>query len=153
MVVTSFNSLNSLGDSWRKIEQQTNEIRRTEIAVVQSTVYIGGNIQVNVANVGQIDFSKFSEWDIIAERQSGGTGRVKYIDSLPGSNEWTIEGLYLSDNSTVEIFDPGILNPGEVLKISINLDPVMIVGETVRLSVTTPNGITAQLQVTKITPP
>ncbi len=152
MVITSFNAANNIGDSWRKIEQQASEIRRTEITAELSTVYTGGNIVVNVVNAGQIDFSQVSKWDVIAERQSGGSYHIEYIDGLPGSNQWTMSGIYLSDNSTSEIFDPGILNPGEIMKIAINLDPAMGVGETSRLSVTTPNGVTAQLLVTRVSP-
>ncbi|GEM_PF-2263227 len=152
MLITSFNSASNMADSWRNMEQQASEIRRTEITTELPSAYTGGNLVVNVENAGQIDFSQFSEWDVIAERQSGGAYHIEYVDAAPGSNQWTMGGIYLSDNSTSEIFDSGIVNPGEIMKIAINLVPAMSVGETTRLSVTTPNGVTAQLLVTRAAP-
>jgi len=153
MVMTSLHSASSIADSWKNMEQRAGEIRRTEISADLPAAYTGGNLELMVVNEGQIDLSQFPQWDVIAQRQSGGTYHIEYTSNAsPGSNQWTMAGIYLLNNSP-EIFDAGILNPSEKMKLVINLNPEISENQTVRLRVTTPNGVTAQLLVTRVPPP
>jgi len=151
MMMSSFHSVSTVADSWRQMEEQSGDIRRTEITAVPPANYGGGNINLMVANDGQTNLDDFAYWDVIAQQQAGDTYYIAYTDgSTPGSNEWTVEGIYLSDNTTVaEVFDPDILNPGETMKMVINLDPDIGAGETGRVTVSTPNGVTSQCLVTR----
>jgi len=151
MAMSSFHSINTVTDSWKQMEQQAGDIRRTEIMAVPPESYGGGNINLMVQNEGQTDLGDFSHWDVIAQYQAGGTYYIVYTtDNPPGNDRWTVGGIYLSDNITIsEVFDPDILNPGETMKAVINLDPEIGAGETGRITVSTPNGVTSQCLITR----
>jgi len=110
-------------------------------------VHVLGNVTLAVANDGQTDLAEFATWDVIADYQNGGTGQLVYLEytagNPPGSNQWTVEGIYLS-NGNAEVYDPDILNPGEKLKLVIDLSPDIAPGTTARITVSTPNGVTSQ---------
>lgn len=148
MMLSSFSSINSIMDSWKKIEEETDIKRRTDIAAVPPENYSGGIIELLVENEGETNLSNFDEWDIIARYQTGGIYYINYTESDPGSNQWTLEGIYLTDNtSTPEIFDTNILNPGESARLNINLAPEIASGETAMIITSTNNGVTSQCLV------
>lgn len=151
MMMSAFQSATTVADSWKQMEQHASSIRRTEIAAVHSDNYSGGAINLMVANKGQTSLANFSRWDVIAQRQGSGAKYIAYTDNTtPGSNEWSVEGIYLSDNTSItEVFDPNILNPGETMKMVIKLNPEIGEGETGRITVSTPNGVTSQCLVTR----
>ncbi len=151
MTMSFFQSANTISDSWRQMEQQAGNIRRTEINAA-SPSYQAATFDLWVTNDGHTNLVEFPKWDIIAQYQSGGIDYQAYIDyttsSNPGNNEWTVEGIYLSDNIT-EVFDPNILNPGEKMKVTIKLSPALGQGDTGRITVSTPNGVTSQCLLTR----
>lgn len=149
MTMKTFTSASLLSDSWREMEERAEEIRRTDIAAVPPENYGGGVIDILVINEGQTSLESFSQWDIIARYQTGQISYIDYTDNTtPQNNQWTLEGLYLSDNtSRSEIFDLNILNPGETAKLKINLDPDLSIGEYGQIIVSTSNGITSQCMV------
>lgn len=151
MTMSSFHSASAVIDSWKQMAQQADSIRRTEIMAVPPGDYGGGAIDLMVRNEGQTNLAQFSHWDVIAQYQIGGTYYIAYTDNITlGSNEWRVEGIYLSDNITItEVFDPNILNPAETMKVVINLDPDIGAGKTGKIIVSTPNGVTSQCLVTR----
>lgn len=153
MTMSSFFSASTVADSWKQMEQQAGSIRRTKIVAVPPENYAGGSVNLTVRNEGQTNLDNFPHWDVIAQYQAGGIYYIAYTaDYPPGSNEWAVEGIYQSDNST-EVFDPNILNPGEKMKVVVNLDPEIDEGETGRITASTPNGVTSQCLVTRPLPP
>ena len=151
MMMNSFSSINSMMDSWMNMEKQAEAIRNTDIEIVPPATYTGGTIDLFIENDGNVNIDSFDQWDIIARLQ---TGDIRYIDytsnSTPGSNQWSTDGIYLSDNTSVpEIFDPNILNPGEALKVHINLDPEITPGEYAQLVASTANGVKAQCFISR----
>ena len=130
--------------------QQAGDIRRTEIAATLSGNYTGGNINLMVENAGQTNLADFAHWDVIAQYQAGDAYYIAYMDYPPGKDKWAVEGIYLSDNiSITEVFDPDILNPGEAMKMVINLETEIGEGDTGRITASTPNGVTSQCLVTR----
>jgi hypothetical protein len=115
-------------------------------------IQLQDNINLAVTNEGQTDLAEFAMWDIIAEYEHSGTSYLTYLeyttDSLPGDNQWMVEGIYLS-NGNAEVYDPGILNPGEKMKLSIDLNPGIEPGTTARITVSAPNGVASQCLVTR----
>ena len=153
MTMTAFQSASTLADSWKDMEQMAHEIRRTDITAYPPDNYSGGNIDVIVINDGQTDLNSFSRWDVIAQYQDGVSSYIDYTpNSSPSNNEWCVVGIYQSNNTTDEIFDPNIHNPGENLKLRIRLNPEISEGETARIFTSTPTGVTAQCQVTRPIP-
>ncbi len=151
MALSSLISASTVSDSWKDMEELSSEIRKTEIEATLSGNYTGGNINLMVANEGQTNLASFSKWDVIARYQNGNTEYIAYTATYPpGNDRWTVEGIYLSDNtSNAEVFDPNILNPDETMKVIIDLDPVISQGNTGRITISTPNGVTSQCLVTR----
>jgi hypothetical protein len=81
------------------------------------------------------------------QSQSGSVSYLNYRGSNPlGDNEWTVTGIYINTGNP-EVFDPGILDPGEQMIVAIQLNPEISSGEACRITISTPNGINAQTQV------
>ncbi len=104
---------------------------------------------ITFTNTGEEDISSdFPDWDIIWElRTASGLqiNRLAYTSSTPAANEWAISGIYQdADSLTSEVFDPGVINKGEDLIISINPDPAVEGTHWARLSVAVSNGVTAK---------
>ena len=145
MMMSSFHSAVTLTDSWKQMEQQAGKIRRTEITAAPPSSYQGGIIELTVNNQGQTNLADFSQWDIIAQKESEAADYIDYNADLP-ANSWKVKGIYQSDNST-EVFDPNILNPGEKMIVRVNLDPGLGSEQTARITVATPDGVTSECQV------
>lgn len=146
MTMNVFSAAVTVTDSWSKMEQSVEEIRRTSIIVTPLDNYIGGNIILLVGNNGQTDLGDFSKWDIMAEYQ---TGKVQYLDytadAIPAENQWSLQGIYMTSNISVrEVFDYNILNPWETAVLTINLSPEIEAGTYGRVTVSTVNGVTSQ---------
>jgi hypothetical protein len=151
MMVSSFTSISTIVSSWQQMEEEADNIRRTEISSIPPENYTGGIINLLVSNNGEMNLISFDEWDIIARYQTGGVSYIDYTENLtPGLNQWTVEGIYLSDNLSIsEVFDPGILNPKETVKLKINLNPEIAIGETGLISTSTENGVTSQCLISR----
>ncbi|HEY90209.1 MAG TPA: hypothetical protein G4O07_00070 [Dehalococcoidia bacterium] len=108
----------------------------------------GNSVCLKVINQGEASLTEFAKWDIIIQYENGTATYMIYTTSTtPGSNEWTVAGIYLLSEDP-EVFDPGILDPGEQMKLSLNVDPAISPGETVRITVSTPNGVKSMCLVT-----
>lgn len=151
MMVSSFTSISTIVESWQQMEEEADNIRRTDISSIPAENYTGGIIDLFVSNKGETNLLSFDEWDIIARYQTGGICYIEYTDNItPDLNQWTVEGLYLTDNLTIsEIFDHGILNPDETAKLRINLNPEIAVGETALINTSTENGVTSQCLISR----
>jgi hypothetical protein len=147
MMMGLFQSTTGLAHSWQQMEQQAGSIKLTEINVVPPENYNGGLIDLTVLNVGQSNLDDFPGWDVIAQYEGGSLSYIAYSESYPpGNNEWAVNGISITGNGP-ESFDPNILNPGEEMNMVINLHPEIDEGETARITVTTPNGVTSTCYV------
>ena len=149
MTVGVLQSANTLGDSWKAMEAQSISISETGIGATVSGNYTGGLIDVAVQNEGRTNLYDYARWDVIIQYQSGDAFHLSYAGTyLPGSGEWTKEGISMADGSP-EVFDPNILNPGEVMIVAIDSGMEIGIGETARIVISTPNGVTSQCFVTR----
>jgi hypothetical protein len=151
MTVSTFQSANKMADSWKMMEKQSSIIRRTDIAVLPPPDYQGGTIDLTVQNTGHTDLAEFAAWDVIFQYQSSSACYLTHAAYPPAGNQWAVKGIYLSEG-VPEVFEPNILNPGEYMVVSVNLNPGIGEGETGRVTVSTPVGVTSQCQVTWLPP-
>ena len=146
-VMSSFQAASTVTESLKEMEMQAEDVRRTEIDVLDNNDVGDGDIYITVENEGQTNLAQFSKWDVIAMYQDGGTDYSTYLeyttDNPPGNNRWTVEGIYLP-NDDPEAWDPDILNPGEKVKLLIDLNPLMAKKTYGRITASTPNGVTSQ---------
>jgi hypothetical protein len=151
ITVTVFQSANNLGDAWKDMESQSISISDTEISILFTGTYTGGEIDVAVQNEGRTNLYDYPSWDVIIQSQSGDAFHFSYVEAYPpASGEWAIEGIFMADASP-EVFNPNILDPGEVMNVAINPEPEMNIslGETGRIVISTPNGVTSPCFVTR----
>jgi hypothetical protein len=150
MTVNVFQSANTLGDAWKDMEAQSISISETEISVLFTGNYSGGLIDVAVQNKGRTNLYDYAGWDVIIQYQSGNASHLSYVETYPpSSGEWAIEGIFMDEGSP-EVFDPNILDPGEVMNVAINNSEMEIgIGETGRIVISTPNGVTSQCFITR----
>jgi len=62
-------------------------------------------------------------------------------DYPPGANQWSIEWIRVTETGTDEVYEPGILNPGEQMRIRVSVSPSVGSGTTNQITVATPNGV------------
>jgi hypothetical protein len=104
---------------------------------------------VAVQNEGRTNLYDYAGWDVIIQYQSGNASHLSYAATYPpGSGEWAIEGIFMA-NESPEVFDPNILDPGEVMIVTIYPEREIGTGETARIVISTPNGVTSQCFVTR----
>lgn len=149
MAVSTMQSNDKVAASWKQMETQSIEIMRTSIVAQPSSNYNGGPISITVQNDGQTNLSDFAEWDVIVQYESGGVSYLTYSESSsPGNNGWTVLGIY-SSGETPAIFDPGVLDSGEQMILSVKLNPELSSGQSCRITISTPNGVKSQIQVNR----
>jgi len=130
-----------LGEQGIRVE----EIMRTELLPITASQPSADLLEVTLRNSGQTKLSDFEKWDVVVQYHDAGlTYHVEwlpYTAGAPGNNEWTKEGIYLNAGGKIaEVFDPGILNPGEEIIIEAKLNPSVGAGTTNLVVVSTPNG-------------
>ena len=133
----------------KELSVRDGEIMRTELALLTTEVSGAGKyLDVSLRNSGQVKLASFSKWDVIVEYYGQGGGYhitwLAYTDGTPGNNQWTVDGIYLSsENLTAEVFEPGILNPGEEMVVEANLNPRVRNKTAGDVVISTPNGVSA----------
>jgi len=149
ITVTVFQSANNLGDAWKDMESQSISISDTEISALFNGAYTGGEIDVAVQNEGRTNLYDYPSWDVIIQYQSGDAFHLSYVEAYPpGSGEWAKEGIFMAGSSP-EVFNPSILDPGEYMTVAINPEMEIGIGETARIVISTPNGVTSPCFVTR----
>lgn len=142
----TFSSMATLADSWREMEVRTGEISRTALAVV-STTNTPPTATVTLSNSGQTSLRDFAAWDVAMDYyETDGTYHQVWLQYLathpPGNNQWALEGIYSdAGTSAAEVFQPGILDPGEEMVITIQLSPAARTTGLNLVVVGTPNGV------------
>jgi hypothetical protein len=149
LAFSNLRSTSQLADSWKQMAAQTSEISRTGISATPTSSYGGGNVEVRVENDGQTNLADFKGWDVLAQYETNGTAYITYSSIYPPTeNQWTVKGIY-SSGDIMEIFDPNVLDPGEQMVVSINLNPELASGEVCKITIVTPNGVKTQTQISR----
>jgi len=147
----AYSSFDSVSQSLKQTVQTTQEVSRTDITVIRA-LRNGSFVEVYVLNSGKVHLAQFADWDVLIQYYDAGktyhiTPVLYTSNSNPGDNQWTVAQIY-SDSSmtTKEVYEPGILNPGEVLFIKARLSPA-VGSKTVNMAtVSTDNGVSASAQ-------
>jgi hypothetical protein len=149
ITISTMQSTNKIADSWKQMEEKSIETRRTDIFALPPQQYPGGIIDMTVGNQGQTNLGYFSAWDVIVQYQDGNVTYLTYATAYPpGDNQWAVKGIFLS-NGNPELFNPYVLDPAEQMIASIMLNPEVGVGQSCRITISTPNGISSQIQLTR----
>ena len=140
--------------SWRAMEAQAGERARTSLTVTAASLSAAGDgARLIVRNDGSVKLADFPAWDVLLEYNSATApvaGWYPYAGAVdPGVNQWAVQGIYQdADRGTPEGYDPGILDPGEEMAISIRLSPPVAAGSVLVATVSTPNGVASSRALT-----
>lgn len=102
------------------------------------------NVDVTIANIGNVDYGDMSKWHITVEyRGSSGELEIKQLlfSDATSDNKWMLLAIY-EDAATAlrEIIDPEVLNPREEMVIRLRLNPAVQEDTNGRVVVTPPIG-------------
>lgn len=139
----------TVGTSWREMESSAGERARTELSLLDtSSEEQGAVLEVTLENEGSTRLSGFPGWDVVIQYyDSDGDYHIQWLPysaSEPGANQWTVSGIFMEAPKTPEIFEPGILNPGEEVVIRARVSPPVEEQETMMV-VSTPNGVVTSI--------
>jgi hypothetical protein len=142
--------------SWREMEERTGERARTDLSPVLAETSEGGDIvEVTLRNEGDTKLADFDRWDVIVQYYTtGGDYIIKWLpyteEVEPADDQWTVAGIYSDASKGIgEVFEPGILNPGEEIVIRMRVLPVVAKVTTNLATIATPNGISVSIAFTR----
>jgi archaellum component FlaF (FlaF/FlaG flagellin family) len=148
---TAYTSFDSVSQALKQSTQTTQEVSRTDIKVVDTQTQ-GGFVEVSVLNEGEVHLAQFAKWDVLVQYYDVSNGyhisELTYTeDPNPGDGQWSIAGIYTDESmAQKEIFEPGILDPGEVMLMKLGLAPQPGGGTTNFLTVSSANGVSTSAQ-------
>jgi hypothetical protein len=149
LTTTALTTQANLAESQRAMQEAAGERARTNISPVRTITSSNGDaVQFTLKNVGTTKLADLAQWDVILQYTSDSTTQVGWYPYGDGVNQWGAQ-IYQVATTTADTFDPGVLNPGEELVITVNVLP-QISASTINLAtVSTPNGITASMVFTR----
>jgi len=126
---------------------RNDNIMRTELSPVSADVQLAAGadpLEIVLENSGQTKLADYDKWDIIVQYfDDTGAYHVQWLPYVPSSSaayEWDVGWIKMNGQS--EVFDPGVLNPGEQIMIKTVLDPSVGDNTTNMVVVSTPSGVT-----------
>jgi hypothetical protein len=133
----------AIGQSLRNAEARYGAQNRTGLAVTDDAIdAAGANITLTVRNDGQTPLADFAGMDVVVQYfAESGARHDKWIAYTPGAlaaDTWT------AGNFQNDVFEPGILNPGESMDVTIRVNPVVGAGTTNWAILGTERGVTVQ---------
>ena len=137
--------------SWREMETRLGERTRTELSAIGTEVKSSGAIvEITLRNTGTTKLADFDQWDVIVQYYTAsGTYEIDWLSytevSDPGNGQWTVVGIYLDAAGAVsEIYEPGIVNPGEEVVLRARVLPAVGPNSTNLATVAVANGISVE---------
>lgn len=126
---SSIDSQDKITISVKAVRDKTGEISRTSVSSLGTLVTSNSRLDFTVKNSGQSRLRQISDWDVIVWYEGSGSGlQIEWLtyttSGTPSADQWTLTGIY-KDAGTVdpEVYQPGIVNPGEEFIIRIELGP------------------------------
>lgn len=138
-----FVGMDAVGQSLKQSETSIGEQNRTGLTSTAESIDASGtNITVTVLNNGQTDIGQFAQMDVVLQYFDEAGVRhsewIPYTSGALGADTWTT-GTFTND-----VFEPGILNPGESMQILVRVNPAVGHGTTNLAIIGTGNGVTMQ---------
>ncbi len=138
-------------ESWRAMNERALERTRTGLRPVGGAMGATGDVvELTVRNDGSVRLADFARWDVVLEYM-GPTARMArwypYVDAPdPGLDQWTVAGIYLDAAAgQPEVYNPGILDPGEEMVIRVKVSPPVKVGSSNMAIIGTPSGVSTSV--------
>jgi hypothetical protein len=139
MTHTNLQSHDKLSQSFREMESRLGYRAQSALDVVDSEMDPELNtLRLSLFNAGQTRLSGYQMMDIIViyETATGRTTKwLPFADGTPASDSW--------DLATIgnDLFEPGLLNPGETAEIVVELAEPAVAGQTNRIVIVSDAGV------------
>lgn len=130
-----------LSNSIMEMQENENEILKTEIEITNISKDEAG-IFVSLHNTGSTKIGDFDYMDVIV-KYSNTSGTVKTMWIPYEENVSTLKNNWKVENISPSMVNPGILDPGEEMKLQILLEDSLENESVNWLLVATPNGAKA----------
>jgi len=148
---TAYTSFDSISQALKQTTQITQEVSRTDIKVIDAQTQ-GAFVEVSVLNSGEVHLAQFANWDVLVQYyDASGDYHISHLsyteNSSPSEGQWTIVNIYIDESlGQKEVFEPGILDPGEVMLMRLSLAPLPGAGTTNFITVSSANGVATSAQ-------
>ena len=127
----SLSSASEISTSLGSRIERAGEAAKTDMTIIQADIVGSGkDIDISFRNSGQTGLKDFSEWDVVIQYYSASNNqslkitRLTFTTAAPTDEQWKRVGIYLDTAATeAEVYGPNIFDPGEVMKIRLNIDP------------------------------
>lgn len=136
---SSISAQAAISEASRAMQEREGERMRTALTVLSATTAQGRNaVTITLKNTGSTQLYNYEKWDVILHYADGSTyGRMRWYAYGIGNDQWNY-------GTSKDFFNPGILDPGEEIVITVNLSVKVSSNTANNLAiVVTPNGITA----------
>lgn len=145
---TYFATQNTLLVATQEMTARSQEQTHTALTLITAaTKNAGANVELTFRNTGSAKVADFEQWDVIVQYYTVQDAYlVKWIpyaeSATPGDNKWGVGGIYLTAATlTPEVYEPGILNPGEEMVVRLKLFPIVGVKTTNLVAIAVANGV------------
>jgi len=130
-----------------QMQERLGERARTNINALSAQALpadaAGASVQVTLKNTGSVKLASFDQWDVILQSNDGTKTQARWYPFGNSANQWQETIFQSAAALTPEVIEPGILDPGEEMIVTINVSPAVALGTTNLAIITTPNGISA----------
>lgn len=138
-----FMGADAIGQSLRQSETRYGQQNRTGLSVTSTAIDgSGANITITLRNDGQTSVASFADMDLLVQ-YFGETG-TRYDKWLPYTSGALAADTWKPGSFTNDIFEPGILNPGESMELLIRVNPVVGQATSNLAIIGTEKGVTIQ---------
>jgi archaellum component FlaF (FlaF/FlaG flagellin family) len=144
MAQSGLHSYDKVNNSLRQMETRLGDQAQSRLEI--QNIAVDGDKQgltLNLLNTGQTRISAFDRVDLILTYFTGPSTQASTwlpFTTSPGTNDWQVTSI------VGDVFDPGILNPGESASIHVQLGSAMQTGKTNRIVVSNEHGASASAQ-------
>lgn len=161
---TAMSSQETLRASSQIMQARMDNRTKTDLVSLEGHfTHSGSVVEVIYHNQGTTKLADFAGWDAIVQYTDNATAPSYHVHWLPYStdntdnsanNEWVVSGIYMNAaRDLAAIYDRGIVDPGEDVKVSLHLSPAVGAGTTLLLALGTTNGVVGLAQVHRSLPP
>lgn len=150
LTTTALTTQANLAEASRAMQERAGERVRTNLAPVRATTSAAGDyVYVILKNSGTTKLTDFNQWDVILQYTGDATAQVTWYAYGGGANQWREQIYQVVNPPTAETFEPGVLNPGEELLVTVTVAPAVDASTINLATVSTPNGISASTVFTR----
>ena len=152
-------SIDTLQQTWQAMQSRVGEQVHTNMVAVHGHVITDNElVTVVYRNQGTTRLADFENWDVIVRYiDSDNQHHIRWLpyeDGLAAINQWTVAGIYIdTEQNQVELYDIGVLNPGEEIRLQLNVEPEVGFGQPVWVVTVAGNGSSAELFFVRNHPP